>query len=71
MQHCRRKLQDTFDETDKKNEGKAQIGDRSVLSVLSINDNTRRVLRNGAERITKTFNTVRTTFGTISQVCHS
>ncbi|XP_018571929.1 uncharacterized protein LOC108911472 [Anoplophora glabripennis] len=67
MQHCRRKLQDTFDETDKKAEFKAPQGDRSVLSVLSINDNTRRALRNGAVRISKTFNTVRTTFGTISQ----
>ncbi|KAJ8972124.1 hypothetical protein NQ314_000350 [Rhamnusium bicolor] len=69
MQHCRRKLQDKFDQTDKgnENESKTQIGDRSVLSVLSLNDSTRRVLRNGAERITKTFNTVRTTFGTISQ----
>ncbi|KAJ8916665.1 hypothetical protein NQ315_000310 [Exocentrus adspersus] len=61
MQHCRRKLQDTFDEP------KPQVTDRSVLSVLSLNDNTRKAFRNGAERLSKTFNTVRTTFGTISQ----
>jgi hypothetical protein len=36
--------------------------------VLSFNDNTRRVLRNGAERFTKTLNSMRTTFGTITQV---
>ncbi|KAJ8956325.1 hypothetical protein NQ318_015063 [Aromia moschata] len=67
MQHCRRKLQDKFDETDRKNESRTQGGDRSVLSVLTLNDNTRKALRNGAERLTKTFNTVRTSFGTFSQ----
>lgn len=66
MQNCRRKLQNTFEETDKEKESKSASS--SVLSVLSFNDNTMRVLRNGAERITKTFNSVRTTFGTITQV---
>ncbi|KAJ8982220.1 hypothetical protein NQ317_013522 [Molorchus minor] len=74
MQNCRRKLQDKFEEADRKieypTEPKAQEvsrPDRSVLSVLTINDNTRRALRNGAERLTRTFNTVRTSIGTFSQ----
>ncbi|RZC39550.1 uncharacterized protein BDFB_001501 [Asbolus verrucosus] len=62
---CRRRLQNKFEECDKEYETKT--ADKSVLSVLSLNDNTRRVLRNGAERLTKTFNNVRTTIGTITQ----
>ncbi|XP_019869920.1 uncharacterized protein LOC109598446 [Aethina tumida] len=61
MENCRKNLQDKFDGDDSKS------NDRSVLSALSFNVNTRKVLRNGAERISKTFNTVRTTFGSISQ----
>ncbi|CAH0549623.1 unnamed protein product [Brassicogethes aeneus] len=65
MQNCRRNLQKNFE--DKSDDSSKEGNDRSVLSVLSFNENTRKVLRNGAERITKTFNTVRTTFGSISQ----
>lgn len=71
MQNCRRKLQDTFEEvnkTDKVEDKNASNNDRINLSVFSLNDGTRRVLRQGAERLTKTFNTVRTTIGTITQV---
>ena len=64
-QTCRRRLQNNFDECDR---AEAKTADRSVLSVLSFNDNTRRALRNGAERLTKTLNAVRTTIGTITQV---
>ncbi|KAG5878514.1 hypothetical protein JTB14_018898 [Gonioctena quinquepunctata] len=41
--------------------------DKSVLSTLSFNDNTRKVLRNSMERISKTYNTFRTAIGTITQ----
>ncbi|KAL1501610.1 hypothetical protein ABEB36_006907 [Hypothenemus hampei] len=68
---CRKRLQDKFDECDQTNnkgqdENSRSTADRSVLSVLNFND-TRRYLRNGAERITKTFNTVRISIGTFSQ----
>ncbi|XP_044254344.1 uncharacterized protein LOC123004894 [Tribolium madens] len=61
---CRRRLQSNFEECDK-NETKPV--DRSVLSVLSFNENTRKIFRNSAERFSKTLNTVRTTFGSITQ----
>lgn len=40
---------------------------RSVLSSLSL-DETRKVLRNGSERVSKAFSSFRTTFGSLSQV---
>ncbi|VEN61932.1 unnamed protein product [Callosobruchus maculatus] len=66
---CRRKLQTTFDEENKdiEDEKTQPSGDRTILSIISFSDNTRKVLRNSAERITKTFNTVRTSIGTITQ----
>ncbi|CAH1954054.1 unnamed protein product [Acanthoscelides obtectus] len=69
LQKCRRKLQTTFDEGNKgdKEEKTQQNGDRTILSMISFSDNTRKVLRSSAERITKTFNTVRTSIGTITQ----
>lgn len=65
MQNCRRKLEDKFDDNQKNG---STHNDRSVLSVLSLNDNARKTLRNGAERLTKTFNTFRTSIGTFTQV---
>jgi hypothetical protein len=62
---CRKRLQNNFENCDN---SETKSVDRSILSVLSFNDNTRRVLRNGAERFTKTLNSMRTTFGTITQV---
>uniref|UniRef100_A0A6P7G0F6 Uncharacterized protein LOC114336238 n=1 Tax=Diabrotica virgifera virgifera TaxID=50390 RepID=A0A6P7G0F6_DIAVI len=61
MENCRRKLEDNF------NEKNGAPADRSILSVLYLNDNARKTLRNGAERITKTFNTFRTSLGTFTQ----
>ncbi|XP_060534365.1 uncharacterized protein LOC132706818 [Cylas formicarius] len=63
-QRCRRRLREKFDES--RTQG-TRAGERRVLSVLSLNDNTRRVLRSSAERLSKTFNSVRTTLGTLSQ----
>lgn len=71
MQHCRRKLQEKFDESDGCSSSKAYSSmdsNRKVLSVLNLSE-TRKVLRNGAERISKTFNTVKTSLETFTQVC--
>lgn len=65
--HCRRRLQNRFEECGRY---ESKPADRSVLSVLSFNDNTRKALRNGAERLSKTLNTVRTTIGSLTQVIH-
>lgn len=62
---CRRRLQKNFEDCDK---NETRPADRSVLSILSLNENTRKIFRNSAERLSRTLNTVRTTFGTISQV---
>ncbi|XP_057656412.1 uncharacterized protein LOC130893966 [Diorhabda carinulata] len=61
MQNCRRKLEDNF------NDKTGIQENRSVLGVLSLNDNARKTLRNGAERITKTLNIFRTSLGTFTQ----
>lgn len=61
--NCRQKLQDKFDDTDC---SASEKSDRSVLSVLSLND-PRRVFRSGAEKIQRTISNVRTSFGTFSQ----
>lgn len=69
-QNCRKNLSAKFEQVENDNEKRteSQTSDKSILSVLSLNDNTKRVLRNSAERISKTINSVRTTFGTITQV---
>lgn len=68
-QNCRKNLSAKFEvENDNEKRTEPQTSEKSILSVLSLNDNTKRVLRNSAERITKTINSVRTTFGTITQV---
>lgn len=64
LQNCRKRLQDSFDRS---GESTSARSDRSVLSVISLND-TRKVLRTSTERISKTFNNFRTSFGTFSQV---
>lgn len=61
---CQRHFQNNFEECDK---SETKPADRSVLSILSLNENTRRIFRNSAERLTRTLNTGRTTFGTITQ----
>lgn len=69
--NCRVKLQDKFDTASKDSVNKEPLGtnknDRSVLSVLSLND-TRKAFRNGAEKISKTFSNVRISLGNFSQV---
>lgn len=69
-QNCRKNLRAKFEQVDVEKEENAELqnNDKSILSMLSLNDNTKRVLKNGAEKITKSLNSVRTTFGTISQV---
>lgn len=64
VKNCRQKLQDRFDDTN--DCSTSERSDRSVLSVLSLND-PRRVFRNGAEKIQRTFSSVRTSIGTFSQ----
>lgn len=72
QEQCRIRLKDRFDKcgaTKRKGDKNEELGtssERTVLSALNLND-TRRYIRNGAERITKTFNSVRVTFGTLSQ----
>lgn len=63
---CRQKLQNRFDNDDCSSSQISQKSERSVLSVLSIND-PRRAFRNGAEKISRTFSNVRTSIGTFSQ----
>ncbi|XP_017768236.1 PREDICTED: uncharacterized protein LOC108556575 [Nicrophorus vespilloides] len=65
IQNCRKKLQDRF-EKEETSSCSDERGDRSVLSVLSLND-TRRALRTGADKLSRTFSSVRTSFGTFSQ----
>ncbi|KAF7284710.1 uncharacterized protein LOC143192515 [Rhynchophorus ferrugineus] len=71
--NCRKRLKETFDEsdlkqvsTDQKNKNNSRTDGRRVLSVLNLND-TRKYFRNGADRLSKTFNSVRVSFETISQ----
>lgn len=72
--HCRKRLKDKFDKsdvkqvsTDQKNTDNSRTGGRRVLSVLNLND-TRKYFRNGADRLSKTFNSVRVSFESVSQV---
>lgn len=62
--NCRQKLQDKFDNDD--DCPTSEKNDRSVLSVLSLND-PRRVFRSGAEKIQRTISNMRTSIGTFSQ----
>lgn len=67
-QNCRKNLREKFDQVENEKKPEPQNRDKSILSVLSFNDNTKRVLKNSAEKISKTINSVRTTFGAITQV---
>ncbi|KAK4877854.1 hypothetical protein RN001_010360 [Aquatica leii] len=62
--NCRTKLQNKFEEC----ESISEDHDRSTQSrlTLSLND-TRRILRTGAEKICKSFNELRTSIGTFAQ----
>ncbi|XP_031331283.1 uncharacterized protein LOC116161923 [Photinus pyralis] len=59
--HCRARLQDRFDKSDS-----SEKSNRSILTIVTLED-TRRILRSGAEKICKTFNDLRTNLGTFTQ----
>lgn len=65
-QNCRKKLQDTFEQSENSNSSSGR-SDRSVLSVINLDD-TRKAIRISSERISKTFSNLRTSLGTFSQV---
>lgn len=75
--NLRQRLQDRFDK-EKNNDGntkdKAAINKNTSekswnnLSLGTMSADSRRAFRNGAEKLSKTISSVRTTFGTISQV---
>ena len=64
FQNCRLKLQDRFEQKKDNSSGK---NDRSVLSVLSLND-TRKAIRNSADKLSRKLSNVRITLGNFSQV---
>ncbi|XP_018318609.1 uncharacterized protein LOC112904275 [Agrilus planipennis] len=59
---CRKKLQDRFNDS----ESSSNKNNRSVLSVLSLN-NSRKMLRTGTEKFHKGLNNFRTTLTSLSQ----
>ncbi|KAK9884340.1 hypothetical protein WA026_005290 [Henosepilachna vigintioctopunctata] len=63
---CRRKL-NYKNKENSNTESEDSRAEKSVLSVISLND-TRRFLRSGAERLGKTLNNVRTTIGSFTQI---
>lgn len=71
--NLRQRLQDKFDKDKSKcpSKANAQVTTNkrwSNLSLGNVSADSRRALRSGAEKLSKTFSSVRTTFGTISQV---
>lgn len=67
--NCRRKLQDRFEQCEaSREEAEQKECDGSVFSTVSLGDNTRRVLRAGFERVSKTFGEFRTAVGSLTQV---
>ena len=69
----RRRLQDKFDKEQvdgSKKSGEKDATDRPWhnLSLGQVSTDSKRALRNGADKISKTISSVRTTFGSISQV---
>lgn len=65
--NCRQKLESRFEKEKQCSTSEiSQKSDRSVLSVLSFND-TKKAFRTGAEKISKTFSSVRTSIGSFSQ----
>ncbi|KAG7212089.1 hypothetical protein KM043_012441 [Ampulex compressa] len=74
--NLRQRLQDRFDKEkpndaskEKSAKEKEQNGDRgwNNLSLGNVSADSRRALRSGAEKLSRTISSVRTTFGTISQ----
>lgn len=69
VRNCRQKLQDRFEQCETSREEVEQKQcDGSVFSTVSLGDNTRRVLRAGFERVSKTFSEFRTAVGSLTQV---
>lgn len=73
--NLRQRLQDRFDKekVDDNTKDKSVISKSTEkgwnnLSLGTVSADSRRALRNGAEKLSKTISSVRTTFGTISQV---
>lgn len=64
---CRRKLKYNTQNLNESDNSKEEEADKSILSRLSLSD-TRKVLRNGLGRINRTFNNVRTSVGSFTQV---
>lgn len=62
---CRRKLNYITENSDAPNESKED--EKSIVSRISLSD-TRKVLRNGLDRINRTFNNVRTSVGSFTQI---
>lgn len=77
IRNLRQRLQDKFDKEKSQDKSKDKVpkerdgNDRSWtnLSFANVSVDSRKALRSGAEKISKTISSVRTTFGTISQVC--
>lgn len=68
FQNCRRKLQDKFEQSQDSGDTTASSSSaKSVLSSISL-DETRKVLRNGGERVSKALISFRTSLGSFSQV---
>lgn len=66
----RRRLQDKFEKEQVDGIKNKETSERSWanISIGQVSNDSRRVLRNGADKISKTFSSVRTTLGGISQV---
>jgi hypothetical protein len=75
QKNFRRRLQDKFDKEHvdgfKHKSRDKDVSDKSWhnLSFGQVSTDSKKVLRNGADKISKTISSVRTTFGSISQVC--
>ncbi|XP_063979614.1 uncharacterized protein LOC135163767 [Diachasmimorpha longicaudata] len=69
--NLRQRLQDKFDkekaETKEKLNGKSEARGWNNLSLGNVSADSRRAFRTGAEKLSKTISSVRTTIGTISQ----
>lgn len=67
----RRRLQDKFEKEQVDGIKNKETSERSWhnISLGQVSNDSKRVLRNGADKISKTFSSVRTTLGSISQVC--
>ncbi|KAF5284967.1 hypothetical protein FQA39_LY16922 [Lamprigera yunnana] len=66
MRNCRTNLQEKFEECDANTDEGQNHTNRSILTIISLND-TRKILRSGAERFCKTLSSLRTSIGMFSQ----